>query len=71
MMIVFKFQPKNTQIKYFGHHQNEGFFFLHQTLQEDNFEGTQFKYDNSFSNLPPKTPNKGFLVPDLRVFLFA
>ena len=32
------------------------FFFLHQTLQQGKFEGTDFKDYNGFSKLLPKTP---------------
>ena len=41
---IFKFQPKNTKIKYFCLRT----FILHQTLQLDKFEGVDFKYGNDF-----------------------
>ena len=38
----------------------------------DNFEGADFKYDNSFFKiLPQKYPNKAFLVPNLSIFDFS
>ena len=38
----------------------------------DNFEGADFKYDNSFFKiLPKKYPNKAFLVQNLSIFDFS
>ena len=45
--IVFEFQPKNTQIKRFWS-QIWKFLFIREILQIDQFEGADFKYDESF-----------------------
>lgn len=38
----------------------------------DEFEDVYFKYDDSFNTLHSKnTPKKVFLVPDIKVFVFA
>ena len=53
--IIFKFQPKNTQIKHFWFQikaylvPNSGIFvFFRQILQLEKFEGADIKYDNGF-----------------------
>ena len=45
--IVFKFQPKKTQIRHFWS-QICAFLFLRKKLQLNKFENASFKYDNSF-----------------------
>ena len=42
--IVFKFQPKNTQIRHFWSHIL-AFSFFDEILHLDQFEGADFKYD--------------------------
>lgn len=38
----------------------------------DEFEDVYFKYDNSFNTLHSKnTPQKEFLVPNIKIFVFA
>ena len=48
-----KFNPKNTQIRYFRY-QISAFSFFHEMLQLDKFEGADFKYDNSSLKFEPK-----------------
>ena len=41
-------------------------------MQLDQFEGADFKYDNSFFKiLAQKYPNKTFLVPNLAIFVIS
>ena len=44
---IFKFQPKNTQIRHFWF-QIHAFLFLDKILSLDKFEGADFKYENKF-----------------------
>ena len=68
---LFKFLPKNTQIRHFWS-QIWAFFVLRKILQLDKFEGADFKYDNSFFKiLALKYPNKTFLVPNVGIFVFS
>ena len=54
-IFFFKTLPKNTQIKYFWS-QILGFLVLHETFHFDKLGSVDFKYDNSFLKLLPKTP---------------
>ena len=48
------------------------FCFFHKILELDKFEGADFKYANSFFLILVKQyPNKIFLVPNLRIFVFS
>ena len=70
MTITFSnFSPKITKIRCFWF-QIWGFLFLHQTLQSGKFQGADFKYDNSFSKIVPKHPNKVF-APKFKSFYFC
>ena len=50
--IVFKLQPKNTQIRHFWS-QIKSFSFFHKILQLGKFEDADFKYDNIVFKLQP------------------
>ena len=50
---IFKFQPKNFQIRNFRS-QILGFLVLNQTLQLIEFKDSDFKYDNIIFKLQPK-----------------
>ena len=66
--IIFKFQPKDTQIKHFRS-QIWAFFILHLTLHQEKFKDADFKCDNIFFQIPAqKYPNMVFLVPNLEFF---
>ena len=47
--------PKIWKFGIFGP-KFKNFYFLHETLQQSKFKGADFKYDNGFSKLLPKTP---------------
>ena len=51
--IIFKFQPKNNQIRHFRSNIL-AFGFFRELLQFDKFEGADFKYDNSIFKFQPK-----------------
>ena len=53
--VFFKNLPKNAQIRYFQS-QILGFLVFHETLHFSKLESANFKYDNSFLKLLPKTP---------------
>ena len=72
MVIVFNFTAQKYLNKAFLVPNLFIFLFLDKTQHSDNVEGADFKYDNSFSKLQPKThSNRSFLVPNLRLFIFA
>ena len=50
---IFKFQPKNSQIRRFWSQIKE-FSFSHKTLLLEKFEGFNFKWDTVFKNGPSK-----------------
>ena len=65
--IVFSnFYSKIPKIRCFWS-QNWGFLCLHGTLQLDKFQGADFKYENSFFKLLPKT--QAVLVPVLEFLI--
>ena len=48
------------------------FLFFRKMFQLDKFEVANFKYDNRFLKiLALKYPYKGFLVPNLGIFIFS
>ena len=68
-IVFFRFQTSKSQIRHFWS-QIQTYFVFCKTWQIDRFEAVDFKYDNSFLKiLPPKYPNKGFLVPYLDIFV--
>ena len=72
MVIVFNFTAQKYLNKAFLVPNLFIFLFLDKTYHFDNVEGADFKYDNSFSKLQPKThPNRSFLVPNLRLLIFG
>ena len=55
MTIIFSISsPKTRKPGLFGP-KFKNFYFLHVTLQQGKFEDADFKYDNGFSKLLPKT----------------
>ena len=64
---VFKSRVKNAL---FGCYKQHLRVFI-QALKWDKFEVVHFKYDNSFSTLLRKHPNKTFLITNLRMFIFC
>ena len=51
---------------------NLGIFVLSQNFELDEFDGSDFKYDNIiFKFLTQTYPIKTFLDPNLRTFIFA
>ena len=55
-IVLFRTLLKNTQITYFWSQ------VLHDTLRFDKFESADFKYDNNFLKLLPKTPKNSKLL---------
>ena len=52
--IFSKSSPKIQKSGIFGP-KFKNFYFLHETLQQDQFEGADLKYENGFTKLLPKT----------------
>ena len=52
-IFLFKFQPKNTQIRHFWS-QVYAFLFFHEILQLDKFEVADFKCGSSLFKIPNK-----------------
>ena len=66
---IFKFQPKNMQIRHFST-QILAFLFYHEILQLDKFGMLISNVRILFSSSSQKYPNKLFLVPNLGIFVF-
>ena len=70
MTILFKnSNKKSTKIRHFLS-QIYVLLFLFKVFQFEKFEGSDFKYENSYLKFYQKHPNNAFLVPNLRSFVF-
>ena len=67
--IIFKFQPKYTQIRRFRLKFND--FFCAKLCNKINLGTLTSTMTIDFQNCCPIHPNKAFLVPKFRIFIFA
>ena len=62
------FEKSSPKIGIFGP-KSENFYFFYKNLEQDKFEGADFKYDKGvFKMLVQEYLNKSILVPNLSIF---